>query len=427
MVTALALLAAWARADAPPPPHASCDGNGSLDPRIERLVEAAWQDAQTPQGKDEGDGKAAAKTKGDPFSTVTDARQRGDLERDYRVGKQYAELVEKELKLSEDRDMAERLNRIGAEIAEIAQQRKVEASWGDKRLNPFPYTFKVIKGEEVNAFSLPGGFTYFYEGLLKYVESDHELAGVVAHEISHASFRHVATMERERSKMQAITLPLILISIFAGGKSGTDVAQGTQLFEQAIGSGWSQKAETAADWGAVQYLQGTKYNPVGILTFMERLARDERLGPNFIQGILRTHPPSRERAMALTTRLEQLGIPIRRSEVTTTLRTLVEPVTNGGYSLSFNGAKIVELGGPDAESRAREAAVKLNEFFDRVPALFDVRAARGNTINGFGRPLLVLQATDADRATTTVAELTDRAVHQIKRGVYSIAYRVWDF
>lgn len=426
MVTALALFAAWVGAEAAPPPHGACDGHAPLEPRIERLVEAAWQEAQPAQGKDEGDGKPA-KAKGDPFSTVTDARQRSDLERDYRIGKQYAELVEKELKLSDKADQLERLNRIAAEIAEIAQHRKVDASWGDKRLNPFPYTFKVVKGEEVNAFSLPGGFTYFYEGLLKYVESDHELAGVVAHEISHASFRHVATMERERSKMQAITLPLILISIFAGGKSGTDVAQGTQLFEQAIGSGWSQKAETAADWGAVQYLQGTKYNPVGILTFMERLARDERLGPNFIQGILRTHPPSRERAMALTARLAQLGIPIRRSEVTTTLRTLVEPVANGGYSLSFNGAKIVELGGPDAESRAREAAAKLNEFFDRVPALFDVRASRGNTVNGFGRPLLVLQPTDADLATTTLAELTDRAVHQIKRGVYSIAYRVWDF
>ncbi|MCW5942717.1 MAG: M48 family metalloprotease [Fimbriimonadaceae bacterium] len=427
MVTALALAAVWVGAGSRSVPGSPCDLCSFADSRVEQIVEAAWQEAQPAQTKDDGEGKGAAKGKSDPFATVTDARQRADLERDYRIGKQYSELVEKELKLTDKPELTERLNRIGAEIAEIAQQRRVDASWGDKRLNPFPYTFKIVKGEEVNAFSLPGGFVYFYEGLLKYVESDHELAGVVAHEISHASFRHVATMERERSKMQAITLPLILISIFAGGKSGGDVAQGTQLFEQAIGSGWSQKAETAADWGAVQYLQGTKYNPVGILSFMERLARDERLGPNFFQGILRTHPPSRERALALTARLEQLGIPIRRSEVTTSLRTLIEPIKDGGYSVSFNGAKIVELDGPDAESRAREAAVKLNEFFDRVPALFDVRATGGNTISGFRRPLLVLQQSDADRAATSVAELTDRAVHQIKRGVYSIAYRVWDF
>ena len=70
----------------------------------------------------------------------------------------------------------------------------------------------------MNAFSLPGGYVFVFDGLVKYSESDDELAGVLAHEICHAKFRHVATLDKEASKLQAISLPAILIAIFSGGR-----------------------------------------------------------------------------------------------------------------------------------------------------------------------------------------------------------------
>ncbi len=117
---------------------------------------------------------------------------------------------------------------IGGELAAIANASKVRTTWGDKRLNPFEYTFKVVE-EDVNAFSLPGGYIYIYEGLVKYAESDDELAGVLAHEIAHASMRHVATMQREAGKLSAMQNPLILAAILIGGAKGGDAMMVGQL------------------------------------------------------------------------------------------------------------------------------------------------------------------------------------------------------
>lgn len=411
----LTLVAACLLATRAPEP---CDGghcHGDLPPRVEAIVDHAWAEWQTQQAE-----KPVQQT---PFQITPQHKK--DLDADAELGKKYAEIVDKELKPTEHAEFQERLDRISAEIVTIANSKRVEVSWGDGRLNPFKYTFKVVKGDEVNAFSLPGGYIYFFDGLMKYVETDHELAGVIAHEISHASFRHIATLQRERSKVQAFTIPLILISLFAGGGSGADVAAGAQLFEQAVGSGWSERAELAADWGAVQYLVESPYDPTGILTFMERLARDERLGPNYVLGILRTHPPSRERAVRMTARMGQLNIPVRRSVATTSFRVVVKEV-DGGASLKFNNVVLVTLAGEDAVARGKVAAATLNDFFDRVPALFDVRAA-GGRVEGYRRPLLELSPVDAALAGVSREELANTTVRQIQRGIYSLAYRVWDY
>jgi predicted Zn-dependent protease len=353
------------------------------------------------------------------------AAHQADLDEDVRMGKEYAKEVEKELKLSENQDMINRVNKLGAALTPIANGTKVEVSWGDPRLNPFDYTFKVVKGDDVNAFSIPGGFIYVYEGLIKYAESDDELAGVLAHEIAHAAFRHLATLRREQSRLSAITLPLIFISIF----SNSDAAQGLgavgQLLGTAIGSGWSQKAEESADWGGFQYMLKSPFNPVGLLTFMERLAYDERNKPRIEWGIYRTHPPSRQRAIALRQRLERAGLPIRRSTVTSTLRADVRPGEDGHVEVWFAGSKLVSFGGADALSRADAAAAGFNVFFDHVPKLFEIRRD-GSVIVGKGRPLLTLEGADVRRPDQTVEDLAEETVRIIKRAIYDLQYRVWE-
>src|SRR6202043_1532595 len=101
---------------------------------------------------------------------------------DEALGKKFAAQVDKDYKQTDDLKMQARLERIGNELAAIANAHHLIATWGDKRFTPFHYHFKVIKGSDVNAFSLPGGYIYVFEGLVTYVESDDELAGVVGHE-----------------------------------------------------------------------------------------------------------------------------------------------------------------------------------------------------------------------------------------------------
>jgi predicted Zn-dependent protease len=355
-----------------------------------------------------------------------DAKHQQDLKNDVEQGKKYAEQVEKELKISQDKEATERLQRIGKEIADIANRTRVEALWGDKRLNTFDYTFKLVEGKDVNAFSLPGGFIYFNEGLMTYAESDDEVAGVVAHEIAHASLRHLATLQREQDKVNRVQIPLVLLAILLGGVgTGVNAMQGTSLVAQAIGSGWSVKAEQAADYAGLQYMVQSRYNPTGMLTLMERLALDERNGPQVDWGIYRTHPPGRERANSLSGYMKKAGIPIRRSEVATSFRTSVKPSDDGTIQIAFGDKPLIRLAGEGALTRADDAAHRLNLFFDTTPSMYDV-SSDGATITGRNTTLLRITKADAEAAKTDVASLTDRTVKAIKTVIFSVDFRIWD-
>ncbi|HEY0867169.1 MAG TPA: M48 family metalloprotease, partial [Fimbriimonas sp.] len=371
--------------------------------RVERLAALAWSAA------DEQDAKHAE-----------------DLKRDREEGKKYSEQVDKELKASTNAEMNERLQRIAKEITDIANRTRTSVLWGDKRLNTFDYTFKLVEGKDVNAFSLPGGYIYFYEGLVKYTESDDELAGVVAHEIAHASLRHLATLEREQEKVSRIQLPLVLLAILTGGMSAAvNTMQVTGMVGQAIGSGWSVKAEQAADYTGLQYIVQSRYNATGMLTMMERLALDERNGPQIDWGIYQTHPPGRERANSLKRFLKEAQIPVRRSEVTTTFRTTVKPGDDGTVQIFFGDRPIVKLAGEDALLRADDAAKRLNAFFDSTPPLYDVSSDSGDLL-GRRQVLFRLTKRDADAAKTDLKALETQALLAIRSSLVRIQFRIWD-
>lgn len=420
-------------------PH-DCVLHAGLPPRVHALVAEAWAKADAPSSAGNQDPPAPAPAPETPPAadppkpTVRETvwpqlerRHQDDLARDADLGRQYSQMVERELKLSKDTAKVQLVERIGQELAVIANQTRVRTLWGDSRLNPFDYTFRVVEGKSVNAFSLPGGFIYVYEGLIDYAETDHELAGVLAHEIAHASMRHVSTLAREQSRFDLLTLPAILVTIFSGGRQGTEALVLSQLAGQAAQSGWSQRAEKAADLGGFEYLRLSEYNPVGMLTFLERLARDQRSREAIDWGIFRTHPPSRDRADLLIQYLHSSNMPIRRSEVSKSFRvTLHEPEDlPGRVEAHFNGRVVFAFAGPDAKARAEEAIPKLNEFFDRVPELFDV-TQRGDAIIGKGRVLFRVNPYDAEAINMTVEEAAADAVRSLKRSLYMLAFRVWD-
>ena len=355
-----------------------------------------------------------------------DPRHQADIDADTKVGKKYTEEVEKEFKLSKNQEYIDRVQRIGAEIAAIARQQQVAVTWGDKRLNPFDYTFKVVEDKDINAFSLPGGYIYVYEGLIKFAETDDELAGVLAHEVAHAAFRHVATLQRESTKLQTLTLPLILISIFSGSQTLSGVGTLASLIGIAKGSGWSVSAEEAADYGGLQYMLHSNYQPVGILTFIERLAKEQRFIDQIDMGIFRTHPPSRERAERLMANLTARNIPIRRSLASKAYRVELQDGENGVVEAVFDRRRLMTFAGPDARRRAEEAALNLNEFFDEVPDLFDVSVRSDTVLLGRREELFRVRPEDASAVKLPPEQVARQASAAIKRSLYLLAYRVWD-
>lgn len=346
-----------------------------------------------------------------------------DLADDVAKGKRYSADVERQIKVSKNAEYQARVQRIGAQIADVANHNRLKALWGDTRFNTFEYHYKVLEGKDVNAFSLPGGYIYVYEGLLDFVESDDELAGVLGHETSHAAFRHVATLQKRESKLEAFQIPLIIASILAHSPVPF---LGGSLTGAAVTNGWSRQAEQAADYGGFQILMKSHYNPVGMLTFMERLQAEEHKGVQIDWGIYRDHPPTRERADDLMAWITAAGVPIKRSLVTTTFRTTLKPGDKGLVEAWFAGRVLYAFSGPDARSRAEQAATKIDAFMDRVPELFEVTSGDDGTVYGDGKALFQVTQADADAAGFKLPDAIQRAETSVKRSLAVLGYRVWD-
>jgi predicted Zn-dependent protease len=349
-----------------------------------------------------------------------------EIDGDVTMGKKFVLDVEKQEKLSDNKEYQERVNRIGQEIAAIAQVNQIDVLWGDKRLNKFTYTFKVLKGDDVNAFSLPGGFIYVYEGLVKYAESDDELAAVLAHEVTHSEARHIATLLHDQQRVTTPGLIAILAAIVTRNPALIETAiMASQLTTAAFTSEWSVRAEQAADHGGFQYLLKSKYNPTAMLTFMERLALDDHndASHQIEWGIYRTHPPGKERAAAVLLDMQKYGVPVQRSLVTNRFRAEAKP-SRDGIDIWFNKRKLYTFGGPDAQKRADESAVRLNKFFDQEPNMFEVNF-EGNKITGRRTVLIDVQQADADAGGKSTEMVGKDALAAIRGSLFNYAFNIW--
>jgi predicted Zn-dependent protease len=132
-----------------------------------------------------------------------------------------------------------------------------------------PWRFRVIDRADANAFALPGGPVYVTSGLLRSVRNDSELAGVIAHEITHVTLRHGTN---QASKAMLAQMPLQVLGGRLGGGLGANLAQlGIGLGLNSILLRYSRDAESQADVGAVQLMRRAGYNPSGLSSFMSTL------------------------------------------------------------------------------------------------------------------------------------------------------------
>ena len=153
------------------------------------------------------------------------------------------------------------------------------------------YQFHVIKSDQINAFAIPGGFVYFYTGILQMMDNEAELAAVMAHEISHVVARHsVKSIQAAEGGMQLLDLILGEKSQGAAGQVA-GIAMGLAL------TGYGRSNELEADEFGLYYMQKAGYNPHASKTMFTKLAelsgsRGER---GFFENLLASHPETQER------------------------------------------------------------------------------------------------------------------------------------
>ena len=202
------------------------------------------------------------------------------IEKEIALGKSLAQEVERSSKMIDDPVVTEYVNRVGQNLV-----RNSDAQ--------VPFTIKVIDSDEVNAFALPGGFFYVNSGLILRAQEEDELAGVMAHEISHVTLRHGT---KQATKAELIQLSSIAAMIFIPyGWAGYGIYQGMNLAIPLTFLKFSRDAEREADFFGIQYMYKSGYDPNAYVTFFERIQADEKRRPGTIPKFFSTHPPTPER------------------------------------------------------------------------------------------------------------------------------------
>lgn len=157
--------------------------------------------------------------------------------------------------------------------------------------------FTVVDSPEVNAFALPGGYVYVTRGIMAYLNSEAELAGVVGHEIGHVTARHGV---RQQSASTAVGLGAILGSILVPGLNTQAGSSLLQALSQSLVAGYGREHELEADRLGAEYLARSGYDPqamvevIGVLKNQERydiqLAKEEGREPRRYHGLFESHP-----------------------------------------------------------------------------------------------------------------------------------------
>src|SRR5882672_10300539 len=206
------------------------------------------------------------------------------LEKEVAMGRQLAAEVDRQSKFVDDPVITEYVNRVAQNLV-LHSDAKI------------PFNVKVIDSDEVNAFALPGGFFYVNKGLILAADNEAELAGVMAHEISHVIARHAVENQTKANLMQYGMLAGILL----GGPILSNVLyNGGGFFEGIAFLKFSRNAEAEADKLGTQYLYAAGYDPTALATMFEKLEAKNKNKPGTIAKIFADHPaPADRRAASL--------------------------------------------------------------------------------------------------------------------------------
>lgn len=141
----------------------------------------------------------------------------------------------------------------------------------------FGWRLRIIKDDStLNAFCTPGGYIYVYTGILKFLDNEAQLAGVMGHEIAHADQRHST---RQMTKLFGVN---VMLEILAGNR-----AMLKQMTSALVGLKFSRSHETEADEYSVRYLCPTEYDAAGGAGFFKKI---EEMGGDRPPEFLSTHP-----------------------------------------------------------------------------------------------------------------------------------------
>ncbi len=200
------------------------------------------------------------------------------VEKEMALGRQLAIEVQRQARLLKDPITSEYVNRLGQNLVRNSDV-------------TFPVIIRIIESDELNAFTLPGGFVFVNTGLIRLTETEAELAAAMAHELAHVAARHAT---RQATRDQMVNLATIPLGV-AGGWAGIAARQAAGIGIPLGFLKFSRVFETEADLLGLQYLYAAGYDPSASIDIFERIESTERRKPGAISKLFDTHPMTADR------------------------------------------------------------------------------------------------------------------------------------
>ena len=247
------------------------------------------------------------------------------------MGRDFDKQVDAAIGLYADSSLQRWIQAFGKRLADLSERPNL------------PWTFRIVDDSAVNAFALPGGFIYVTRGILAYLNSEAQLAGVVGHEIGHVTARHAAQQITKQALAQ--------LGLAAGSIASPSVGQYANLASGALGVlflKYSRDAERQADDLGLRYMERAGYDARELPGVFEMLGRvTSAAGGDRMPGWLATHPDPGDRRERITKELaavpaESLGTRVDREPYLRRIEGLVVGTDlREGY---FKGSRFVHPG-----------------------------------------------------------------------------------
>ena len=216
---------------------------------------------------------------------------------DVKLGQEAVAQVQKEMPMLNDSSVDEYIQGIG--------QRLVAAIPAEQRHPEFRYTFRVVNQKEINAFALPGGPMFLNRGMLEAARNEGEIAGVMAHELSHVTLRHGTAQATKGEKFQIGAIAGQVLGAIVGGTAGSIIANGSNIGLSTYFMKFSREYETQADINGAQIMARAGYDPKHMADFFKVLeAQGGGGGPEWLSY----HPNPGNRNQRIELEARALGV-----------------------------------------------------------------------------------------------------------------------
>ena len=338
-----------------------------------------------------------------------------DLAKEQKLGKKLSEDIEKKYEVVNDSEKSSLIRQIGHKLSQASEFKGMK------------YHFKILKKEGPNAFSIPGGYVYVTLDLFDYIQSEDEIAGILAHEIAHIIHNHALNQTRDNTKYTLLTILAVLLT------GEPDVGVLGKLTTITLLNQYSREYEEEADLTAIDLLIKTGYNPVGFLTFLERLYAREMFRPEINLGIFQTHPETEARINYVKDMLKERGIDIDRRATTDYLKVNIKYIFEESFwtgIIYIDEISILNLSFPKNHEiylKMIEATQNLDKFLTIDLALYEINVlVEGTTSTLLIRNDKIISLDDSETAfiNKSSREVLNETQDKIRQALWEFKLRL---